>query len=493
MKKIAVILFIIYILLFPTQINAWWDANYSHRFKYVIDNSQVGDILLGYPILINLSQDIPDEFWDNIQSTGYDIRIVDQDDATNLTPYSHLEGFNYASVKGNIWVKKNILPTGNTNYVWIYYGYESAANPFSGTTKQNTYNSDFAMVQHFEESSGDFLDETANGIDGSLTGMSRITNALISAGADSDSDSDYITLADILDETSPPFAYSFWVFPKNVTDATQAIYSNGSDNPLLKLEEDDIVFEYNSTANGTVDCRASDIMSDSEWQNIGVIVYANSDLKIYRNGSEQSTSGYCDAIDPIQDTANGIISADSTPAFNGYFDEFRVFDALVSPEWLEYTYKNDRSSGGTAGQEQPFYVQSLDASLEAYLSSDWSTDIASTVLEGVYNVGVKNDSYRIASFAVDFADSYDWSSLSADTDADNHKAYFHYPGGYSSLPGASGASFTLYIPKGNTYKVRICPNADSLASITSGCVGQYFFDLYDDNVEFATEVLVEYW
>lgn len=484
-------LFFILIFIFPSTSYAWWNQDYSHRFKYTITNTNVSENLTAYPLLIDLTNNIPDEFWSNVLPNYNDLRIIDQDDATDLTPSSHLEFWDNNTNSAYLWTKKTILTTGTPNYVWIYYGNGGASNAFSETTKQNTYSSNFAANYHFEESSGTFYDETANNYDSLSYNLSR-ADGLIYKGLSLDGEGDYITLPDIVDESSPPFAYSFWINPNNVTDSEQVIYSNGSSNPVLKLEEDDLVFAYNSTANGSVDCRAQDIISASTWQHLGVNVYPNGTLNIYLNGVQQSLTGYC-TIDPISDTGSGSISINSSSAFNGLLDEFRFFNNIVSPDWFKFTYLNDRLLSGNYGQEQPFYVQDLNESLTSVLSSNWTSDLSSTILEGVYSVGLKNATYRIASFAVDFTDSFIWSSLLAGSDGDNYKSFFHYPGGYSSLPGASGTSFTLYIPRGDTYKVRVCPNADSLVSVTQNCDGQYYLEEDDNNLESVIEDGTLYW
>ena len=487
------IVFFLFILIFftPKPVTAWWDNNYNHRFKYLINNNNVGENLSNFPLLINLSDNVPEEFWDNIQTSGYDIRIIDQDGVTNLTPYSHFEYFDYDTQTAYLWIRKTILAAGSPNFVWIYYANSEATNPFSTTTKNNTYGSAFAMVHHFEDTF-EIYDETANAIDGTNAGNSYATNGLIYRARYFDGDGDYITIADVVDESSPPFTYSFWIYANNVSDTEQIIYQNHSANPTLKLIEDDIVFAYNSLVNGQVDCRASNVLTANTWHHLGIIAYSNNDLKIFLNGQEQTVTGYC-TIDPVQNLGSGSISGSGSASFSGLFDEFRILNTIVSPEWFKFTTINDKGMSGTPGQEQPFYVTNLDPVINAYLSSDWSSDIQSTVLEGVYPVGVKTATHRIASFAVDFYDSFSWSLLSADSDADNFKSFFHYPGGYSSLPGASGTSFTLYIPKGDTYKVRICPQADSLLAVTRNCPNQYYLQESDSNVSVVEQDLLTYW
>jgi hypothetical protein len=127
------------------------------------------------------------------------------------------------------------------------------------------------------------------------------------------------------------------------------------------------------------------------------------------------------------------------------------------------------------------------------LTSDWNTDTTITSQSGIQSVGVidQTSTKRIATFAVDFSSALDWSSLTAEVSST--KSVFHYPGGYTSLPGASGSSYTLYVPKGDGDRVLICPGASSLLAVSLSCSGGYFLDETSPNVTVAIEGGVTYW
>jgi len=160
---------------------------------------------------------------------------------------------------------------------------------------------------------------------------------------------------------------------------------------------------------------------------------------------------------------------------------------------LYYTYSLSGTTSPTAYTEVVGNVlQNVESHITVVTSSDWSTDVSSEKQSGVVGVGIKNDvNVRIATFDVDFSDDRDWSDLSAASGG--KKAILHYPGGFSSIPGASGSSYSLYVPKGDGIKVGICPNALSLPEVGSDCSGIYYRDQSDPNVEIVTEGGDEYW
>ena len=138
-------------------------------------------------------------------------------------------------------------------------------------------------------------------------------------------------------------------------------------------------------------------------------------------------------------------------------------------------------------------VTVIDEDTSPVLTEDWSTDASNTLQTGIKRIGIIDEttSRKVAEFDVDFSTALDWSDLSAR--ATTSKSLFHYPGGFISLPGASGDSYTLYIPKGNGNKVHICPGVDYLTEVSLTCAGGYFLDESSPNVSILTEESVTYW
>jgi hypothetical protein len=137
-------------------------------------------------------------------------------------------------------------------------------------------------------------------------------------------------------------------------------------------------------------------------------------------------------------------------------------------------------------------ILNLDSNNDPITNSDWQIDVSINGQLGVVGVGVKNSKFRIATLDVDFSEDRDWSQLVADS-SDN-KSLFHYPGGFSSIPGATGSGYTLYVPKRDSDEgVGICSNATLMNHVGDTCDGLYYLTEDDNNVEVVTEDGVTYW
>lgn len=162
---------------------------------------------------------------------------------------------------------------------------------------------------------------------------------------------------------------------------------------------------------------------------------------------------------------------------------------------------------GTGGANYPLVLvednsqldrKKLINNIEGYSvvrASNWTTDVESTPQWGTQTIGLVNsEDKRIAEINVNFDTNRDWSDLFADSSIENKKAVVHYAGGISNLPGISDNSFILYIPKAPIdTSVYICPNAETLNDISTGCSGGYSLNADDDNVEIVTISGQQYW
>ncbi len=127
-------------------------------------------------------------------------------------------------------------------------------------------------------------------------------------------------------------------------------------------------------------------------------------------------------------------------------------------------------------------------------TGDWSTDVTSSAQWGTQTVGLVEQSSgkKVAEFPVDFSSNRDWSGLF--TASGEKSAVVHYAGGIANLPGISGSTFSLYIPKaaGDT-AVYICPDASTLTDVTTSCTNGYRLTTASSNVSVVTIDGQTYW
>jgi hypothetical protein len=134
------------------------------------------------------------------------------------------------------------------------------------------------------------------------------------------------------------------------------------------------------------------------------------------------------------------------------------------------------------------------AGFDVVKTGDWTTDVTSSAQWGTQTIGLvqEGSNKKVAEFSVNFSADRDWSSLVSDVG--EKSAVVHYPGGITSLPGISGSTFSLYIPKAsNDTAVYICPSATSLAEVTTSCSGGYQLTSSSPSVSIVTIDGQTYW
>ena len=104
----------------------WYDENYKFRKPITLFSGGIGTQ--------DFEIDLPstwDAFWENIQATGYDIRVCDNDGVTLLT--FDRDGFVYASKTLQIEIDNYLCVDAYPQVCWLYWGYAAAtdgATPF---------------------------------------------------------------------------------------------------------------------------------------------------------------------------------------------------------------------------------------------------------------------------------------------------------------------------------------------------------------------------
>jgi len=164
----------------------WWDCNWSYCKKITIDHTKVESDQTNYPVLIR--RDTDTDLATHAQNDGDDIAFVNQ---YNTTQYSHeIEEYNGATGELTAWVKVTSVSSSEDTILYMYYGNPTCSNQQNVT---DTWDSNFKMVQHLNESSGTLLDSTSNNNDGTNTGATYNTSSQIDGGYDFDGNDDINT------------------------------------------------------------------------------------------------------------------------------------------------------------------------------------------------------------------------------------------------------------------------------------------------------------
>ena len=153
----------------------WWNCSWSYCKKIIIDHTKVQSDQTDFPVLLYRSSD--SDLANYAQSDGDDITFVN---AYNTSQYEHeIEEYDSATGELTVWVEISSISNTVDTVLYMYYG-----NP-DCSSQQNitgTWDSNYIMVQHLEESLGTIYDSTSNDNDGTNSGASANSSSKIDGG-----------------------------------------------------------------------------------------------------------------------------------------------------------------------------------------------------------------------------------------------------------------------------------------------------------------------
>lgn len=173
----------------------WYDTSWSYRKKITIDHAKVLNTdQTNFPVLINRT----DTDWKDTangghvgQSDGGDILFTSSDGTTKLD--HEIEKYVPSTGELIAWVEVPAVSASVDTEIYIYYGYAAASDQWNVT---GTWDSNFKMVQHLEETSGTHEDSTLNNNDGTASGgLNQDATGKINGADDFDGNDDYIEVA----------------------------------------------------------------------------------------------------------------------------------------------------------------------------------------------------------------------------------------------------------------------------------------------------------
>ncbi len=164
--------------------SAWWNQSWNNRKMITIDHTKVISDVYNFPILINITDS---DLKNRAQSDGDDIVFID---SNNKDKYSH-EIELYDNNNGHLvaWIKIPRVRSSRDTQLYMYYNNSDVSNQEDIT---GTWDSNYAMVQHLNESSGTLFDSSSNNNDGSVTGASANSSSKIDGGYDFDGSDDFV-------------------------------------------------------------------------------------------------------------------------------------------------------------------------------------------------------------------------------------------------------------------------------------------------------------
>lgn len=497
-KVLTVVLVLVgFFSLFSRSVSAqalypdWYDIDWTQRKIIDITSStaQIPSTLSDFPFTLILNNDA--ELRDYALSDGSDILFL-----RNNSEVLDYEIEEYNSLTGTL-VAHILFPSisaGDTLY--MYFGNPS---PDFIVTPTNVWGTDHLGVWHMQTPTGSVPDSSINSRDGTEhNGVIRSNSGAIGNSYYFDGVDDYVSTVPFTWSAMPEYSLCVWFNPSSFPayPYRQVVVGAYPHEFSLLLEDTDINFNNGywawSEGNLVVDQWAYYCVTFSNPAD-NATTYVNGDL--FRSYTVTGNSSD-HASDPNLDFGSGYGWTWYVRSyFNGYIDEIRLLSRALSEDEVTSLYYNQSNTADFYNigdyQELRFLITDLDSTLTAVNTSHWLEDVTSVGQLGLVNVGLLKDYLPIADLDVDFDWDKSWMDLVADTDGS--KSVFHYPSGYSSLPGVTGDGFALYAQRGDSDTVYVCPGAQTLEEVNDQCEGIYGLQESDSNVEIFDFDGTEYW
>jgi hypothetical protein len=324
---------------------------FSFKKDIVIDHTKVTSDVAGFPLLVDiydsdLHADVQPDADDIIFMQGgnilpHEIEVFDQD--YNGT-HAHLAA----------WVRTDLSSTYDTT-ITLYYGDPDVA---SQENPAEVWGADYRGIWHFAETSGDALDSTSYGTDGSVPApVNRGVSGQIGSayGFDGQFMGQQIDMADPadghLDFGTSSFSVSFWVnFDQSTGDYQLPFWKGGNTvgNAGYEFETNQAGTNFGmQISDGSTHMTTTDVGVDLDsWMYIvGVVDRSANRLRIYKNGFEVGSGTDISTVGSLNNGFDLRICWDWY-TIDGMLDEVRVIPRAVSAAWIEMEYYNQNDPAG---------------------------------------------------------------------------------------------------------------------------------------------------
>ncbi len=327
----------------------WYNNDWNFRSKLTLQSGQVSGNQVDFPVYVDLSE-MPSGFWNQVESTGADIRVTANDGTTEL-PLEIVE-INTGAETGELHFKASNIAGGSNTDFYVYFGNSAAsarsANHAYGSN--NVWKNDYKGVYHLGEATNNnadnFEDSTSNDNHGSGTSMNTtaVSGQLSTDAQDFDNaTAKYIDLGSQGTNYSNAMSMSMWV---NVSDQASdhtavQIGNNGNSGFQMDINSDETVSAKGYDTGWNVSTSGSSI-STGTWTHVAASWSgAGNELKLFVNGVEQSS--------PATLSSNASMNASSTRIgvygsndqyFRGKIDELRMANGSRTAGWYVTEYNN---------------------------------------------------------------------------------------------------------------------------------------------------------
>lgn len=371
-------------LLIPTSVvladPAWLAGEWDQRVKLTIDNTDVGETLTNFPVLVYLSAssgrtsaDVSFVF-DELTSDANrkKIAVTTSDEVTQC--YVEIEKWVDASETAWLWVKVPTISSTVDTDLYLYYDIDHADNTTyvgdaGSVVAENVWDTNYISVWHLSGTAGDVLDSTGTN-DGTNVGATRNVAGQISKAFSFDGANDYVDTNFIPGpELTDDHAFTVSVFIKPTAAVTGDVFSSYETNKRFFISNNDV--EYTWGIGNTYDITDTGCtVTDGVWQQVDV-VYNGTNVLMYSNGTGVYSEVYTGNGD-YPDTRTAYMGAQHYTASKSWLDcdldEVRVSNVARSNHWIKASNESSTDDllafGSEEGRSAPTVSTSAASSVE---------------------------------------------------------------------------------------------------------------------------------
>ncbi len=329
----------------------WWDDTWPYRKLITIDHNQIDVDQTNFPFLVHISSDA--DLGDYTQGDGDDIAFILYSD--NSTQLKHeIEYFNGDSGELFAWINILSLSSSEDTNLWMYYGNSDSGNQ---ENIEDTWDSNYVMVQHLNEQTGTLLDSTSNNNDGINDNATFNSSAKIDGAYDFDGIENNIDVG-TFDVVGSGLTISIWFNAESFSENT--ICTSGlrliskatgpeSSNHFWMIAPADYgdMFRYRLKTENTGVSNlivATGGLSTETWYNV-VATYDGSHMRVYNDGIELGNKTQTGAVSTDSNVSVWIGSnpPNDYRVFDGVIDEVQISNIARSEDWINLSYKNQNN------------------------------------------------------------------------------------------------------------------------------------------------------
>jgi len=211
-------------------------------------------------------------------------------------------------------------------------------------------------------------DYSGNGLDATLVGSNWVKDGVVGGAYYFDGSSEYITMSlpsIFYDIPNNDFTISIWLKCGDIEAENSIILMAAEDNSnFIELFIKDTQVHFGIVYDGTKDAVRTENLSNNEWYHIAAVWKSDEQkIFIYCNGELSIEAGYRNFA---MGTGVGLLEighgSASSPFYNGYADEFEIYNRVISQEQNFQNYLSTKDG---------FYDRRVIVSKDTSLGNSW--------------------------------------------------------------------------------------------------------------------------